>query len=455
MKFGGTSIESASAIKRVTEIIKAEINNTPILIFSAMGKTTRNLLNAARAVACGNKHETRDVLLTIVDYHHKILKECCCPELLKDAQENLIQHLSELQKLFEGLLILKDLNNKIQDKILSYGEILSSTIIHYALRSEGLNSVWLDSRELIITDDNFSQATPILSLTESKIQNAIISTISNGGIPTLQGFIGSNKNGHTTTLGFEGSDFSAALVGSAINADSIILWKTVDGIMSADPKKVSDAIKIDQLSYSEASTLTYLGASCVHAKAIAPAQKCSIPIYIKDSTSSNSCGTVICHQAINSGAKSITQYHDVVMIKIATDNWQNANELLFAITDILKNKKINILGLNLSLNIMTIILDHNSYKDISDQLAILTGDCTQIFTDLNLVSLVGNDLHKGQTIQDKILQATDNIFDRTISIMSENSISYLFKKDLSDHSIKRIHQLIFQESISKQSRKTL
>src|SRR5262245_17323480 len=236
MKFGGTSVEDASCIQRVSEIIKERLESRPVVVVSAMGKTTRKLLQAAEASAAG---DARTTLAIVADLKTRHLSEA--RRLLSDTNPRaesgsetfllIDRYFDELKKLLEGLAILGDVPPRGLDKILSYGQLLSSTVLAGALSHCGIPARLVDSRTFIKTDDRYGSARPLFDLTYATTRETLLPLLESGTVPVAQGYIGSTRDGATTTLGFEGSDYTAAIIGAALNADDIQIWKDVSGLM--------------------------------------------------------------------------------------------------------------------------------------------------------------------------------------------------------------------------------
>lgn len=293
MKFGGTSVEDAASIERVSEIIRARLSLRPAVVVSAMGKTTRKLLDAAESSAHGDTASASATLKDLKSAHlseaHKLVSNHTNPETF-DLIE---RHFDELEKLLQGLAILGEVPPRGLDKILSYGELLSSAIVAGSLSERNLPAQLMDSRQFIITNDRYGNASPLFEATNEKIQEIVFSAISKGRVPVLQGFIGSTREGATTTLGFEGSDYTATIVGAALNASDIQIWKDVSGLMTADPSVFADARTVKICSYREAAELTFFGAKVLHPKAIHPAARRQIPVHIYNSKRPEATGTEI------------------------------------------------------------------------------------------------------------------------------------------------------------------
>lgn len=286
-KFGGASVKDTDGLKRVGEILKLS-HGQIIVVVSAMGKTT----NALEKLVPGlTDAEAEKLLKEIEDYHYEIANTCITRKWKDKCKTSLSQKFAHLRK------IVKEYphNNYDEryDQVVSYGEILSTHIVSCFLSDEGINNLWMDIRENIYTDDSFRDAKVDFIKTEACIRASVSSLLNKTDIIITQGFIGCTPTGKTTTLGREGSDYTAAIVAYCTNAESVTIWKDVPGVLNADPKKFEDAVKIAHLSYQDAIELAYYGASVIHPKTIKPLQNKNIPLYVKPFMEPTATGTCI------------------------------------------------------------------------------------------------------------------------------------------------------------------
>lgn len=291
MKFGGTSVEDASSIERVTEIIRARLFLKPVIVVSAMGKTTRKLLRAATASAAGDSRTCASLVIDLKARHKSEARRLC--QNGREVFARVDEYFGELGKLLDGLAILGEVPPRALDKILSYGELISSAIVADALAARDIHVHLVDARELIKTNGCYGAAAPIFDITNDSIRTQIAPILEQGDVPVIQGFIGSTPGGATTTLGFEGSDYTATIVGAALDASDIQIWKDVSGLMTADPAVFGGARTVKLCSYAEAAELSYFGAKVLHPKAIYPAAQKNIPVHIYNSHRPEATGTTI------------------------------------------------------------------------------------------------------------------------------------------------------------------
>jgi len=282
-KFGGASVKNASAIKNVASILKRYSQDELVVVVSAMGKTTNAL---ERIVVLGQgKKDFSGELEDIHSYHdetlgHLGLKDGAIQKEMDDVFKNIA-----MQAIQSGDYDL------VYDQVVSQGEVLSSLILNGYLLSIGLAVEWIDARKLITTDTTFREAKVNWEKTTAAVQH--LKNILHSKILITQGFIGSTPTGVTTTLGREGSDFSAAIFASCLQAKSVTIWKDVPGVMSADPKRLPNAIVFEELPYQEAAEMTYYGASVIHPKTIKPLANSKIPLLVKNFDDPSLPGTLI------------------------------------------------------------------------------------------------------------------------------------------------------------------
>ena len=289
-KFGGASVKDASAVKNVAHILSLYKREKVTVIISAMGKTT----NATEAIvdALWNKEKSKfeDLVEERRNFHLQIMDE------LFVGKENLIYN--EIATLFNQLKEKTNLPisfnyNFEYDQIVSLGEIASTKIVTAYLQQENVNAKWVDARKIIRTNNTYREGNVDWEITNNLIQENFIKSFENNDIQITQGFIGHTSEGFTTTLGREGSDYTAGIFAYCINAESVTIWKDVPGMLNADPKWFDNTIKLDKISFKEAIELSYYGATVIHPKTIKPLQNKGIPLYVKSFIQPKAEGTVI------------------------------------------------------------------------------------------------------------------------------------------------------------------
>ena len=271
-KFGGASLKNAQAIRNMVSIVKQHADTPLLVVVSAMGKTTNALEGALNAFYKKGDHQAE--VEAIKAYHLSI-----CHDLFPSPATIT----SKLDQLFSDLLKKFDATHEydqVYDQTVSFGELLSSVIVEQYLSSTGIETNWVDARSYIITDASYREGKVDWRRTEER--SISLKQVLQKNVIVTQGFIGGTEDGHhTTTLGREGSDFTAAIFASCLQAESVTIWKDVPGVMSADPKRLPNAIVFEELPYKEAAEMTYYGASVIHPKTIKPLALKQIPLYVK------------------------------------------------------------------------------------------------------------------------------------------------------------------------------
>lgn len=285
-KFGGASIKNSSAIMNMAKIITAHKDESLVVVISAMDKTTNALEELLHHRIQNNEFSTQ---LSKVQKFHKGIIESLFPDHNQDLLESVDSYLNRLERTLE--LNEEEDFNKLYDATVSTGEYLSTIIISYYLNALGLDCSWVDARSIIRTDSSFREGIVDWNTSRTLIKKTVKD--SNSSIIITQGFVAGNKQGDITTLGREGSDFSAAIIASSVNADSVTIWKDVPGILNADPKRIPNATLFRELPYTEASEMTYYGASVIHPKTIKPLANKRIPLYVKSFDHPEQPGTII------------------------------------------------------------------------------------------------------------------------------------------------------------------
>ena len=292
MKFGGTSVKNASSMKNVLDIVKSKKEHNPVVVLSACSGITDKLLKLINDASGKSIKILMKEIDSIENHHLKIIDELInSKSIKKHCKENVQNLIQQLVLLVEGVSLLRECTPRSQDAACSFGELLSTTIFEAACRDKKLNSIFLDARHIMKTDSNFTQAS--VDFKETKKSSNKYITKSFGKVVITQGFIGSDENGITTTLGRGGSDYSAAVLGSVLNADEIQIWTDVNGVLTADPRIVHNAVTIPEMSFDEIRDLSFYGAKVLHPDTIKPAIQHKIPVRVLNTFHPENSGTLI------------------------------------------------------------------------------------------------------------------------------------------------------------------
>ena len=347
MKFGGTSVGSAERIAQAAQLAidSAEQGHQVVVVTSAMSGVTNLLIDAAHSAAAGQwdpqvRHQLFDRHKAVADA--LIAGDASRHALVIDA---LLQRMERFDKLCFGLSMVRELTPRLLDAISGMGEIMAAPLLSAAIAARGRASQPVEATELIVTNDQFGGAEPLMEETRAKARARLLPAIAQGEIPVVTGFIGATADGVQTTLGRGGSDYSASLVGAALDADEIWIWTDVNGVMTANPSEVSDARTLQEISYSEASELAYYGAKVLHYKTILPAFRQRIPVRILNSFNPSHAGTRVSVEgdAAAHGVKAVTSIRNVTLIAISGTGMQAIPGIVAKAFDVVASLQANVL----------------------------------------------------------------------------------------------------------------
>ncbi len=325
MKFGGTSVEDAAAIRRLISIVRSRIGSQPVVVVSALAGVTDQLLEAGAAAAAGHLGSALAMVRSIYVRHEQLADSLVDDSAYSALDRELRGEFRELEALLHSLEAAGQLDLKSQDHLLGFGECFSSRLVKEALCQAGIDAAHVDARTCILTDARHGQANPVWDVTEQRIQETVSPLLERGQVPVLGGFIASTGDRVPTTLGRGGSDYSAAIIGTALCASRIEIWTDVDGIMTTDPKLCPDARVIRRISFEEAAELAHFGAKVLHPATLAPAMRQNIPVYVLNSRWPEGQGTEIVGRTRRSGVVSaITVRRNVTAVEIESARGANS-----------------------------------------------------------------------------------------------------------------------------------
>ncbi|MGG5487134.1 bifunctional aspartate kinase/homoserine dehydrogenase I [Gaetbulibacter sp. PBL-D1] len=455
LKFGGTSVGSVENITNVIQILEDYKKSQPVVcVVSAVGGITDKLLKA------GHLAQTKDESYlseykTIKDIHLNILSRLI-PNVDKAVSDKLNTKLDNLKSLLDGIYLINELSPKTSDKLVSFGELLSSYIITETMKSKGIDVVRKNTQELIITNDNFTKAEVNYQTTYKNIQEYFSNATQS--VTILPGFVSKSQQGEITTLGRGGSDFTAALVASALEVDKLEIWTDVSGMYTANPKLVKQTYPIKKLSYQEAMELSHFGAKVLYPPTVQPVLDKNIPIVIKNTMEPDADGTYIAHEQTNNlTVRGISNINDISLLTLEGSGMVGIPGFSKRLFEVLANHKINVVFITQASSEHSICFgvnkaDANQAKEKIDQ--AFEYEITQhkinpivIETDLSIVALIGDNMKSHQGISGKMFSTLgkNNINVRAIAQgASEKNISAV----ISEHDVKKalntLHEVFFE-----------
>ena len=449
MKFGGTSVEDAVAIKRTASIVAGRVKRglRPIVVVSAMSKVTDQLLACAAAAYAGrgDREVALEISTRLRDRHLDTASQLASGERLAEIQTIVRNEFDLLNGLLHGIAALGELTPRTSDLVVSFGERLSSIMVAAAFAELGLNGVHVDGRRCIITDTHHGKAAPIEAATEAALVELVLPLIDRNEIPVMGGFIASTLQGATTTLGRGGSDYTAALVGGGLHAGAIEIWTDVDGIMTTDPRICPDALRVKTISFEEAAELAYFGAKVLHPATILPAVQKNIPVWVLNSRNASSEGTKITAVPAPclSPFKSIAAKKHLTIIDIVASRMLLAHGFLKAVFDVFDKHKCAIDMVSTSEVSISVTVDSNeALPAICEELRQIAD--VQYEGAKALICLVGEDIRGHAGIAAQVFTAVQHVNLRMISQgASEINMSFMIDEQDVEEAVRSLHNKFF------------
>ena len=457
MKFGGTSVGSAERIAQAADLALASVGqgHQVVIVTSAMSGITNQLITAARNAAGGNyQPAVRD---NFYERHKAVADQLIKdrPEIRKSALEMIQQRLDQFEKLCCGLSMVHELTPRLLDVISGTGERLCAPLLAGAITARGGRAEAVEATELIVTTDQYGSAEPIMEKTRPLAQAKLGSMVEQGIIPVVTGFIGANEDGVLTTLGRGGSDYSASILGAALDAGEIWIWTDVDGVMTANPNEVPEARTMREISYSEASELAYYGAKVLHHKTILPAFKQKIPVRILNSFNPSDQGTRVSVDGRPStrGVKAVTSIRNVSLIAISGKGMQGIPGIAAKTFATVAAQRANILMISQASSENNICFVVNSSEapgvikalNSALELDLYQGHIGDITADdsIAIVAAVGDRMQGTPGIAGKVFAALGTAGVNVIAISqgsSERNISFIVSAHEASDAVRAIHR---------------
>ena len=345
MKFGGTSVANFEAITRTIFIIGGKLDQKPVVVVSALSKVTDLLYRISDAAASKDSSLTKELLAELRQRHVGLACELLeqNPVQKESAVGRVNAICDELDALANAVCAVGELSDRNKAIIISNGELLSSTIICFAMNAKGIRTNWIDARKMMVTNDAYLKGEPIESEIVERVPGMVAEAYQGMDAVITQGFIASNLKGEQTVLGRGGSDYSASLIGMSVDAERIEIWTDVDGVRTADPRKVQNTKYLEKISFEEAAEMAHFGAKVLHPLTIEPAVKKNIPIYVLNSMNPSGKGTAILrNEFIEDGVKSVSFKENIRVINIFSMRMINTSGFLRRVFEIFSENKVSV-----------------------------------------------------------------------------------------------------------------
>jgi aspartate kinase len=449
MKFGGTSVEDATAIARTISIVigRQRKGLNPVVVVSAMSKVTDALLASAAAAHAGrgDREPALEISSRLRVRHIETAARLVSGESLTALHRSIDEHFDDLDELLRGIAAVGELTVRTSDLIVSFGERLSSLIIAAAFAELGHASTHIDARQIIRTDGHYGKAAPDEAAIERALHTTVLPLLEAGIIPVMGGFIASSHDGETTTLGRGGSDYTAALVGGGLHAGAIEIWTDVNGIMTTDPRICPDALRVKTISFEEAAELAYFGAKVLHPATILPAVQKNIPVLVLNSRNPDNEGTRITATPppCASPFKSIAAKKKLTIIDIVASRMLLAHGFLKMVFDVFDKHGCAIDMVSTSEVSISVTVDS---KEALPAICEELGRIADVKYESNkaLICLVGEDIRGISGIAAQVFTAVSHINIRMISQgASEINMSFMINEEDVEEAVRSLHARFF------------
>jgi aspartate kinase len=447
MKFGGTSVEDATAIDRAACIVRERLPQRPLVVVSAMAKVTDGLIATGKAAGAGDRAEALRLSNAVRERHYKAATELLGASSFTETHSELEVMFDALDELLRGISALGELTSRTADHLVGYGERLSSKLISAAFRARGIDAEHVDSREILVTDAMYSRAVPQIPDTNERLVAIVKPIMDRAAVPVMGGFIGSTRERIPTTIGRGGSDFSAAIFGAGLDAERIEIWTDVDGMKTTDPRMCPDAKRIKVISFEEAAELAYFGAKVLHPSTLLPAMEKDIPVYVLNSRNPNNEGTRIQSSAVpcRNTFKAIAAKKRITIVDVVATRMLGAHGFLRSIFEVFDRHSAPVDVVSTSEVSVSLTVDSN------EAIPAVAADL-QNLADVKyegrkaIVCLVGDNIRGTSGIAARVFGALSDINVRMISQgASEINITFVIDEDDVPEAVRRLHAEFFSE----------
>jgi aspartate kinase len=446
MKFGGTSMGDADRLSNAIEIISEHSAQRPVIIVSALPGVTNDLVAASAAARAQNVKRVSEIVHEIRIRHEEIAISVV--ERKSDFLDSFLHHLKrqieEIDTVLRGIALLGEMTSRARDKVTSMGARLSSILCAYALMMRALPGEHVSAEDVIWSDDHFGEATPLMNDTREAARRVLLPLLERQRIPVMGGLIARTRAGATTTLGRNGADYTATIVGAAIGATEVQLWTDTDGLMTCDPRLVPGARVIDELSFREAAEFTLFGAK-LNPHTLEPAAEAEIPVRVQSTLNPSSPGTRISASGIHTrtGARFIASVRNVTIVKV-TAHWMiDQAHFLERIFAQFEELEISADFVEISEGVITVAVQ--KMTDPETLLQRLQAADAELIEDQCIVSVVGQRLLDDARVRMRLLESLHGVAVKMISLgKSGMSLRLLVSDADADNAVRWIHHALFE-----------
>ena len=451
IKFGGTSVGNADRVAEAIDIVSDRRDLDPIVVVSALAGVTNDLVAASEAAREQKPERVAEIIRAVRQRHEDVAMRLVQQKF--DFFETFIKQLNkqieEIDTILRGIALLGEITPRASDKVVSIGEKLSSVLFAYTMMMRNLPAEHVHSEEVVITDDHFCGATPDMEATTAAARNVLLPIVERGHIPVMGGFIGRTPAGATTTLGRNGSDYSAAIVAAAVGAREVQIWTDVDGLLTCDPRLVQGAHVIDNISFDEAAELAQFGAK-LHPRTLEPAMTANIPVRVLNTHNPSSPGTVITRTTqASAGPRSIARKRNVTMVHVTSNKMLGAHGFLARLFNVFEELGISVDLIATSEVSVSVTVDERQNMEELDRKLREIAENVETLDNQCIIAVVGQNLMADSRVGARILSALDGIGVKMISLgRSGLNLSIVVDDTEADGAVRAIHNALFEAPVT-------
>lgn len=451
VKFGGTSVGDADRVANAIDIVAERRDRNPIVVVSALAGVTDDLVAASEAACKQDPTRVEQIIRGVRDRHEDVAMRLV--QQKSDFFESFIKQVDkqirEIDTILNGIALLGEITPRARDKVMSIGEQLSSVLFAYTMMMRSLPAEHVFAEDVVFTDDNFGSATPDMAKTRDAVQRVLTPLIERHRIPVMGGFIGRSQSGAITTLGRNGSDYSAAIVAAAAGAEEVQIWTDVDGLLTCDPRLVPGARVIDRLTFDEAAELAWFGAK-LHPRTLEPAVEANVPVRVLNTHNPASPGTLITRRAgeRRDGPRSVARKRGVTMVHVTSNKMLGAHGFLAKLFSVFEELKISVDLITTSeVSVSVTIDERHDIEELQTRLGKIAD--VELTDNQCIVAVVGENLMADARTGARVLEALHGIPVKMVSLgRSGLNLSIVVDDADADRAVQSIHSVLFETPVA-------
>ena len=452
IKFGGTSVGDADRVANAIDIVAERRALRPVIVVSALAGVTNDLVAASEAACAQKPDEVREIIRRVRARHEDVALRLVQhkSDFLESFIKQLDKQIDEVDTILRGIALLGEITMRARDKVVSIGEKLSSVLFAYSMKMRALPGEHVHSEEVILTNECFGGASPEMDRTRAAAQKTLIPLLERNIIPVMGGFIGRTESGATTTLGRNGSDYSAAIVAAAIGAEEVQIWTDVDGLLTCDPRVVPGARVIDLLSFEEAAELAQFGAK-LHPRTLEPAVEANVPVRVLNTHNPASPGTLITRAGaeVNAGPRSIARKRGVTMVHVTSNKMLGAHGFLAQFFGVFATLGISVDLIATSEVSVTVTVDEkHDIDELVKRLEPLAS--VELYDAQCIIAVVGKNVMSDARVGARVLDALGSSMPVKMMSLGRSglNLSIVVDDTNADEAVRLVHRALFEVPVA-------